>query len=156
LRGIVRIEPSVIKLEQVQGRLAEGNLAVRAEFRTEAAGLATSAQVALVNADLAALLGQAATRRAAGRVSLQFDASGPGRSPAALMGALQGRGTATIENLQIAGFSPLAITAATRAAERGVSPDAIRIGDIVRAALDNGPLNIPAVGGAIALGGGRV
>jgi large subunit ribosomal protein L24 len=101
-------------------------------------------------------LPRAAAGRAHGRITLQFDASGAGLSPAALIGALQGQGTVTAENLLLAGLDPNAIDAATRAAERGVALDGVRIGDIVRTALDGGRLHIPDAGGTIAIADGRV
>jgi large subunit ribosomal protein L24 len=62
----------------------------------------------------------------------------------------------TAENLLLAGLDPSAIDAATRAAERGVALDGVRIGDIVRTALDGGRLHIPDAGGTIAIADGRV
>ena len=156
LRGTIRIAPSAIMLDKVEGLFGEGRLLAQAEFRTVPAGLSTKMQVSLVNADLAALLPRVAAGRASGRVTLQFDASGTGLSPAALIGALHGQGTATAENLLLAGLDPNAIDAAARAAERGVALDGVRIGDIVRSALDDGRLNIPDAGGSIAIGGGRL
>jgi large subunit ribosomal protein L24 len=155
LRGTLRIAPSAITLEKVEGTLGDGRLAAQAEFRAASTGLSTKMQVSLVNADLGALLPRAAAGRARGRITLQFDASGAGLSPAALIGALQGQGTVTAENLLLAGLDPNAIDAATRAAERGVALDGVRIGDIVRTALDNGRLHIPDAGGAIAIADGR-
>ena len=76
-------------------------------------------------------------------------------SPAALVGALSGRGTATIDNLQISGFDPAAIEAASRAAQRGVAIDAVRIGDVVRSGLDAGRLNIPAASAVVTIEAGR-
>ena len=62
----------------------------------------------------------------------------------------------TAENLLLAGLDPNAIDAATRAAERGVALDGVRIGDIVRNALDGGRLHIPDAGGAVVIADGRV
>jgi uncharacterized protein involved in outer membrane biogenesis len=156
LRGTIRIAPAAIMLDKIEGSLGQGRLAARAEFRSVPAGLSTKMQVSLVNADLPALLPRAAAGRATGRVTLQFEASGAGLSPAALVGALQGQGTASVENLLLAGIDPNAIDAAARAAERGVALDGIRIGDIVRSALDGGRLNIPDAGGTIAIAGGHL
>ena len=147
--------PQAITLDKVEGILGDGRLAAQAEVRAASAGLSTKVQVSLVNADLAALLPRAAAGRARGRITLHFDASGAGLSPAALIGALQGQGTVTAENLLLAGLDPNAIDAATRAAERGVALDGVRIGDIVRTALDGGRLHIPDAGGAIAIADGR-
>jgi uncharacterized protein involved in outer membrane biogenesis len=156
LRGTLRISSGTIALDKVEGLLADGRLVAQAEFGSASAGLATKVKVSLVNADLAALLPRAAAGRARGRITLHLDASGAGLSPAALIGALQGQGSVTAENLLLAGLDPNAIDAATRAAERGVALDGVRIGDIVRTALDGGRLHIPDAGGTIAIADGRV
>jgi large subunit ribosomal protein L24 len=143
-------------LDRIEGFLGEGRLIAQAEVRAAATGVSTRIQVSLVNADLVALLPRAAAGRASGRVTLAFDASGAGLSPAALIGALQGQGTASVEQLLLAGLDPNAIDAAARAAERGVSLDGVRIGDIVRTALDDGRLNIPDAGSTLAIFGGRL
>jgi large subunit ribosomal protein L24 len=156
LRGTVRIAPGAIMLDKLEGVLAEGRFIAQADVRAAATGVSTRMQVSIVNADLAALLPRAAAGRASGRVTLGFDASGAGLSPAALIGALQGHGTASVEHLLLTGLDPNAIDAAARAAERGVSLDGIRIGDIVRTALDDGRLNIPDAGGTLAISGGRL
>ncbi len=154
LRGSLRIEPAAVTLDQVEGSLGEGRLAARAEFRATASGLSMQARLSLANADLSALMPRAGL--ASGRVSLQIDAGGTGRSPAALVGALQGGGTITAEDLQLAGLDPSAIAAAAQAAERGVLIDSVRIGDVVRTALDAGRLDIPELGGTIAVADGRL
>jgi uncharacterized protein involved in outer membrane biogenesis len=156
LRGTVRIEPSAITLENIEGSLGEGRLAAQVAFGSTPAGLSTEMHVALTNADLSGLMPRSASGQASGRVSFQFDARGTGLSPAALIGALQGAGTASTESLQISGFDPKAIDSAILAVDRGVPPDAIRIGDIVRTALDAGRLNIPGIVGVMAIGAGRV
>jgi large subunit ribosomal protein L24 len=156
LRGTLRFAPSAIMLEKVEGILSDGRLLAHADVHAAPTGLSTKMQVSLTNADLAALLPRAAAGRASGRVTLTFDASGTGLSPAALIGALQGQGTASVDNLLLAGLDPNAIDAAAKAAERGVSLDGVRIGDIVRSALDDGKLNVPDAGGTIAIAGGRL
>jgi len=156
LRGTVRFAPAAIMLDKLEGVLAEGRLIAQADVRAAAAGVAARMQVSLVNADLAALLPRAAAGRASGRITLGFEANGAGLSPAALIGALRGQGTASVEHLLLAGLDPNAIDAAARAAERGVSLDGVRIGDIVRTALDDGRLNIPDAGGTLAIAGGRL
>jgi large subunit ribosomal protein L24 len=156
LRGTVRIAPGAIMLDRIEGVLADGRLIAQADVRAAAPGVSSRMQVSLVNADLAALLPRAAAGRASGRITLAFDAGGAGLSPAALIGALHGQGTASVEHLLLAGLDPNAIDAAARAAERGVSLDGVRIGDIVRTALEDGRLNIPDAGGTLALAGGRL
>jgi uncharacterized protein involved in outer membrane biogenesis len=156
LRGTVRISPSAVMLDEIEGSLGDGRVAGRAEFRTASTGLSADARISLVNADLSAVMPRPAVGKALGRVSVRLNASGAGLSPAALVGALQGSGSITAENLQLANLDPNAIDAAALAAQRGVPVDAIRIGDIVRTALDAGKLNIPSAGGPVAIDGGRL
>ncbi len=153
LRGSLRIAPSLVALDRVEGSLGDGDLAAQAEFRDTPAGQSLQGHLSLRNADLSALMPRAPF--ASGRVSLQIDAGGAGLSPAALIGALHGGGTVTGENLQFASLDPNAIGAATQAADRGVLLDAVRIGDVVRSALDGGRLTIPSLGGAVAIADGR-
>ncbi len=154
LQGTVRFERAAMVLEKIEGRVGDGRLAAQAELRAASPGLSAKMQVSLVDADLAALLPRGAG--ASGRVSLQLDAAAGGLSPAALVGALQGRGSVAIENLQVAGLDPAAIATASQAAEHGALLDPVRIGDIVRTALANGSLDVPAIGGALAISDGRL
>jgi large subunit ribosomal protein L24 len=156
LRGTVRFAPAAIMLDRFEGGLADGRLVAQADVRAGATGVTARMKVSLANADLAALVPRAAAGRASGRVTLTFDAGGAGLSPAALIGGLHGQGTASVEQLLLAGLDPNAIDAASRAAERGVSLDGVRIGDIVRTALDDGRLNIPDAGGTLAISDGRL
>jgi large subunit ribosomal protein L24 len=77
-------------------------------------------------------------------------------SPAALIGALHGKGSAAAENLQLARLDPRAIETASQAEEHGSLLDPVRIGDIVRTALAGGELSIPVVGGTFAIADGRL
>ena len=156
LRASVQIAPTSVAFNGIEAILGEGRLAAQVEFRAAPTGVSTTAHVSLANADLATLLPRAAVGQASGRVSLQLDAGGTGLSPAALVGALQGGGNASAENLQLSGFDPRAIDAALRAADRGVAIDTVRIGDIVRTALETGRLHIPDAAGTVAIGDGRI
>jgi hypothetical protein len=154
LQGTLRFAPSAILLEKIEGRVGDGKLAAQADLHATPAGLSARMQVSLNDADLAALLPRNAA--ASGRLSLQFDAAGTGLSPAALIGALQGQGSVAGENLQIGGLDPAAIAVAVAAADHGVLLDTVRIGDVVRTALVGGRLEIPDVGGAVAISNGRL
>ncbi|HEY1544663.1 MAG TPA: AsmA-like C-terminal region-containing protein [Xanthobacteraceae bacterium] len=154
LQGIVRFEPSAVGIDKIEGRVGGGRFSARATLRTASSGLSAALQASLNDADLAALLPGGAG--ASGRISFQFDATGIGRSPAALIGALRGRGSAAGENLQFAGLDPQAIETASEAAERGSLLDPQRVGDIVRTALAGGALDIPDAGGTLAIDDGRL
>jgi hypothetical protein len=154
LQGTLRFQPSAIGIEKLVGRIGGGRFSARADLRATSSGLSANVQASLNNADLAALLPQGAG--ASGRISFQVDAAGTGLSPAALIGALHGKGSAAAENLQLAGLDPRAIETASKAEEQGSLLDPVRVGEIVRTALDDGGLDIPDVGGTIAINDGRL
>ena len=156
MRGTVVIEPAAVNLERIEGRLGDGLLTGQASARSGPAGLSLQGQFALNDADLAHLLPKNARSQVSGRITLQVEATGAGRSPAALVGDIAGGGTMTVEGLQASGLDPAAIGAAIRAGEQGVIIDSVRIGDIVRSALDRGRLNVPWAGGAFTISGGRL
>ena len=120
MRGAVVIEPAAVNLERIEGRLGDGLLTGQASARSGPAGLSLQGQFALNDADLAQLLPKNARSQASGRVTLQVEAKGAGRSPAALIGDLEGSGTMTVESLQASGLDPTAIDVAIRAGEQGV------------------------------------
>jgi large subunit ribosomal protein L24 len=156
MRGALVFEPGIAILENIEGKLADGPLAGQMTIRRGPAGVAIDGQLALNDADLTRLLPAIARTQTSGRLTLQLDARGSGRSPAALIGDLAGGGTLTVEALQASGLDPLAIGAAVRAGEQGVALDTERIGDIVRTALDRGHLELPSAGGSFTIAGGRI
>lgn len=156
LRAGLRIEPHALTLERIEGSLAQGHLAAQVESRTDSSGLTTRAHLSVSNADLSTLMPRARSALASGRISFSADVTGTGMSPAALVGALQGGGSLSAERLQFVGLDPNAMTAAAQAADRGVLLDPVRMGDVVRTAVENGRLNIPQIAGALAIVNGRI
>lgn len=156
LTGTVQFEPSAITVDQIQGRMNDGQLFARVEFRNVTAGLSTQTRVALTNADLAALMPRSAQSQVAGRIGIQVECQGIGLSPAALIGSLQGSGTITVEQLEAAGLDPAAIDAVVRAVDRGLPPDTARVGNFARSALDVGRLSVPLASGAVTISSGHV
>jgi hypothetical protein len=156
LHGTARIEPTEIVVENIDGNLGGGRFTGEAKFRTAPSGLSAETRLSLANADMSAVMPRAAAGQVSGRVSIQWDAQGAGLSPAALIGALAGSGRVTVEDVQISGLDPKAFEASQHAVERGVGIDPIRIGDIVRTALDSGRLNVPWASGAFSVAGGRI
>jgi large subunit ribosomal protein L24 len=151
--GTLVLEPAAVAMEAVAGRLANGRLSGDARLHIGQNGVTLYGVVTLTDAALNRLLSSPA--RPSGRFTLQLRVDGSGRSPAALIGALRGGGTLTIDNLQAPGLDPNAIGAAIRAADQGVSVDVVRIGDIVRSALDRGNLTVPWIGGGFTIADGR-
>jgi large subunit ribosomal protein L24 len=157
LVGAVKFEPSGFSLTDVTGLLAGGRLALDAEVRREGVGLSLQSRVKLSNADIQALLAGALRMPAAGRISLETNLHGQGLSPASLAGALQGVGTVTSENVEIAGLDPTAIDAVINALEfdRGLVGNPARVTQIANARLDAGKLRISAAAAPIVIGDGR-
>ncbi len=157
LVGVVKFEPSGFSLTGVTGLLANGRLALDAEIRRERAGLSLQSHVKLNSADMPVLLTGALRVPAAGRISLEVDLQGQGLSPASLAGAVKGAGTATAENIEIAGLDPTAINAVINALEfdRGLVGNPGRVAQIANAGLDAGKLRIPSAAAPIVIADGR-
>jgi uncharacterized protein involved in outer membrane biogenesis len=157
LAGWIKFEPSGFSLTDVTGRIADGRLALDAEVRRERASLAVHSHVKLTNADMPALLAGALRVPAAGRISLEVDLQGQGLSPASLVGSLTGAGTATAENIEVAGLDPSAIEAVINALEldRGLASNAARVAQIANSVLDAGKLKVPFVTAPIVIADGR-
>ncbi|MBX6426984.1 MAG: AsmA family protein [Variibacter sp.] len=155
LRAALQLKSGEAALEDIEGRLGDGRVQAAVTLQSGPLGTAASGRISVIGADLAALWPGAARPPATGRVSLQIEAKGSGRSPSTLLGALGGTGTVSFEGLEIAGLSPAAFAAAIRAAdERGaVAPDAIRA--VVEDALGKGPLRVPRADGALTVTAGQ-
>jgi hypothetical protein len=155
-RGLLRFDDGETALEDVSGKLANGRLIANFVLPRSAAGTSIELRLALTEADIAALLPERIRAAARGRVSLQIEAKGTGRSPASLVGALGGTGSISFENVELSGLDPEVFDAAMRAADRGVDVDAARVFKAVGPALAQGRLRIARADGALAITAGQV
>jgi large subunit ribosomal protein L24 len=107
-------------------------------------------------ADIATLWPKEASAPARGRVSLQLDAKGTGRSPAALVGSLGGSGTVSFEQVEIPALSPEVFAAAMRTADQHneIAADAVKAA--VAGALDTGVFKAARADGALTLTAGQL
>lgn len=156
LRGTLLLDGGRVKIDGVEGRLANGRLRGQGEVELGAHAVSAEGQMTLDEAELSHLLPKAPQGTPSARISLNVKAAAAGRSPAALIGGLRGEGALTVDGLQAVGLDPAAIAAAIRAADQGVPVDAVRIGDIARSALDRGALTVPWAGGGFTIADGRV
>jgi AsmA family/AsmA-like C-terminal region len=154
-RGVLRLGRAEIALEDVEAELAGGKLVAQLEFRNSADGLAARGRLGLTGADAAAVIPASSRPPIAGRLAVQLDAEGSGRSPAALFGSLAGGGTVALEGAQLAGLDTKAFDVAMRAADQGLAIDAPRVRDLVSGALDTGRLGVPQMDGAISIRAGQ-
>lgn len=154
LKGRARFDRASFDIGDITGRLAGGTLNANAAFRLAPEGLIARARLDLSKGDLAQIALGHDQPPASGGVSLAMEAEGTGLSPAALIGALQGKGTLTFDHVQVAGLDPKAIDAAIRASERGLAPE--RLSAYLGPALNAGPLTVPSATATFAILDGRI
>ncbi len=154
LQGVVQFGPLQVVFDELKGELAGGRLGGRVAFVTEPDGVSLRGRIDLSGAQAGALLGPESSR-VTGLVTLHADVEGSGRSPAAFMGSLAGKGSIVLENARFTGLSPHVFDAVARAADIGVSTEGVRIRDFVATALDNGTLSVARAEGTIAIAAGQ-
>ena len=121
-----------------------------------AAGLTARLRLGLADAELGAIFPSTDRPATSGRLALQTEIEGVGRSPAAFIGSLTGFGTVTLEQARLVGLNPEVFGAVTRAdrawnSDRGQSHSRIRR----RRARQCRPAGVEGVGGARASTPGR-
>jgi large subunit ribosomal protein L24 len=117
-------------------------------------GLSVDTHVRFAGTNLAELLpGEGAL---AGRATIDLDLQGTGRSPVALIGALRGDGTFTVQDGQIMRVDPSVFAAIIRNVDEGLAIDAVRIRDRTEAVLGNGSLDVALAQGEIVVAAGQL
>ena len=153
LHGVLNFGPSDIALDDFQADIAGGRVSGRLAFERDGDELTLRSRVRLTKADMAALLPN--DRPAiSGGLNLDAEIEGRGRSPAALIGSLQGKGFFSIEDGKFAGLDPSAFDAVIRSVDQGLPIEATRIKGRVEEALARSPLAV-AGDGAITAAAGR-
>jgi large subunit ribosomal protein L24 len=139
LSGIVKSDGQSLVVDTIKGGIGGGEAGGNIEARPAASGLALNARVTLNGVDGPALHYRALAMPA-GRTSLQMTLSSQGRSASALIGAIAGSGTVTLESARITGLDPHAFDVAIRASDAGQATDDSRLRKIVEPALSGGAL----------------
>jgi uncharacterized protein involved in outer membrane biogenesis len=155
VRGALRLGAGEIALEDLEGTLAGGRATAQLTLRRSATGLSAAARLALVGADATALLPGEGRPALTGRLGLQMTVEGAGLSPAALIGALDGSGTITLEDAAFAWLDPRAFGAAVRMADQSAALDAAKVRDVVATVLDGGALGVPRLDAALTITAGQ-
>ena len=153
--GTVRGDGQSLALDALKGGLGGGEMSASLDARNGANGLALNARIELGNVDAAALRYRDLALPK-GRASVQMALSSQGRSVAALMGALAGNGTVTIESAEIAGLNPRAFEIAIRASDGGQVSDDSRLRQLVEPALSAGSIAVPSAQIAFTIRDGRL
>jgi uncharacterized protein involved in outer membrane biogenesis len=155
LNGVARFSWSELAFENVSGELAKGRLEGRLAFGSGADGLSARLNAGVTGVDAGALFGTSGHTPIKGRLALQTELEGAGRSPAALIGSISGFGRLTLEQGEFAGFNPGVFGAAARAVERGAPTDDDHIRKFVSGELDTATLPVSRASAAISVSAGQ-
>lgn len=139
--GTVRSDGQSLTFEDIKGKIGGGEAIVNVDAKPSASGIALNARVQFGGVDGGALRYRALAMPA-GRVSMQMTLASQGRSASALIGALSGSGTVTLESAKVAGLDPRAFEVAIRASDSGQATDDARLRQIVEPALSAGALSV--------------
>jgi len=139
--GTIRSDGQSLTLDAIKGRIGGGDVTATIDAKQDAAGISLNGRLELAGVDGAALHYRG-LKMPAGRTSLQMTLSSQGRSVAALVGALSGSGTATLDSASLAGLDPRAFDVAIRASDSGQPTDEARLRQIVDPVLSAGSLPV--------------
>lgn len=141
-RAMLRMADRQFSIDEMSGDIGGGELGGSLTWRDTDLGLATNMVLSVKRAEATTLLPAGARPPVTGKLDLTAEVSGSGMSPIALIGSLQGGGTATLTGGQLAGLNPQSFDTVTRAVDQGVVVDTKRIAGIVEGALDSGQLAV--------------
>jgi hypothetical protein len=152
LQGVLNFAPSEIALDALGADLAGGEVSGRLAFERDGDELRVRSRVRLTKADMTALL-RADSRPVTGRLNLDAEIEGRGRSPVALIGSLQGKGFFSIEHGKFARLDPSAFDAVIRSVDQGLPIEVTRIRQRIEEALAGGTLSVDGNGAITAAAG---
>jgi large subunit ribosomal protein L24 len=153
LRGVLNFGSSDIALDDFQADIAGGRVSGRLAFERDGDELSARSRIRLTKADITALV-PGDRPSISGSLNLDAEIEGRGRSPAALIGALQGKGFFSVEDGKFAGLDPSAFDAVIRSVDQGLPIEATRIRERLETALGRGALPVQG-DGAITAAAGR-
>jgi uncharacterized protein involved in outer membrane biogenesis len=125
-------------------------------LKSGADGLRAQASVMVDNGDVTAMLPPAARPPLTGRLKLQAEIEGSGRSPVALVGSLHGAGNISLTGGQFSGLDPRAFGAVTKAVDQGLPVEGGKIEKLAGNALDSGQLTIKQADGELTINAGQI
>ncbi len=153
--GTVKSDGQSLTFDAVKGGIGGGEATANIDAKPSANGIALNARVQLDGVDGAALRYRSLVMPA-GRTSMQLTLTSQGRSASALIGALSGSGTVTLESARVTGLDPRAFDAAIRASDSGQATDDARLRQIVEPVLSAGALSVKPAQIPFSIGDGRL
>jgi large subunit ribosomal protein L24 len=155
LTGVLHVQPSVISLTALQGKLGDGRLTGALTFRRDGEKLAAQGNVELDGANAAAFIATS-KNSVDGMLTVKLEGDGLGLSPDSLVGSFRGSGTLSLSKAQFAGIDPAAFDAATRAADQSGSTESAKIAPVVEAAMEKGRLLVPQGNAEVTIAAGQI
>jgi uncharacterized protein involved in outer membrane biogenesis len=145
LGGALNFGPSDIALDDFEADIAGGRVSGRLAVERNGDELGATSRVRLTKADMTALL-PADRPPISGRLNLDAEIEGRGRSPVALIGSLQGKGSFSIDDGRLARLDPSAFDVVIRSVDQGLPIEATRIRERTEAALARSALSVQGDG----------
>src|SRR6202167_796476 len=139
--GTIKSDGQSLTFDAIKGTIGGGEATASLDAKPAADGIALNARLQLRGVDGAALRYRGLAMPA-GRASMQMTLASHGRSASALIGALSGSGTVTLESAGIAGLNPRAFEVAIRASDAGQATDDARLRQIIEPVLSAGALSV--------------
>ncbi|MCV0429061.1 MAG: AsmA family protein, partial [Roseibium sp.] len=156
-RAEVRLTPSLLRLDGLNGSFAGGRLDGSLSLRRSDAEAAVSGRVKLEKADLRQLAWRPSDRAvAAGTLDLFLEFEGAGRSISAIVTGLSGGGTFAMDKGDFRGLNPQAFPLVTRAVDAGLDLRDEKIREVFISHMAAGTLPFERVDGTLTLVGGRL
>ena len=156
LRAGLRFAGGGIALDELSGQLAGGKLTGQASFQPDPSGVAMKLGIKLDGADAESLFPGATRAPVSGKVNVDAQIEGNGRSAGTLIGSLHGSGKVSLSQGQFSALDPRAFDAAIRAADSGLPADAAKLAALTGNALDSGQLSVKRADADFAIDAGQV
>ncbi len=154
MRAVVQFSHDSFVLDEISGSIAGGRVAGSISFKRGEGGLSLGSHLKFVDADLNRLLpGEGVL---SGHAGIELKLRGTGRSPVALIGALEGEGAFTVSDGAIMHIDPAAFAAVIRSVDGGLPIDVERIRERTEAVLLNGAFYLALARGDITIAAGQL
>lgn len=153
----LRVGETGLTIEGLSGQLGGGELTGEISANRTLAEVRLSGRLQLQGARLEELVWRSGERAvASGRLDVRLVFDGSGRSPAVLVGALGGDGTASLADGEMRGLAVSGFAAGTRAVEAGMVLDEPKLEELVRQEMDKGTLPYKRLDAAFAVASGTI
>ena len=155
LSGTIEADSGAVTLQALTGTFAGGQAKADVAARRDGDGVAVTGHLQLSGADGAKLRFRNLAMPA-GRAAAELNFTATGRSASALLGAMSGSGTVTLENAQIGGFAPNIFQMVADASDAGQLSDPARLKAFVDPLLTGGTFKASSAELPIAMKDGQL